>query len=75
MREAKAEVCHDCGDAGGCGQIGKQFKKLDVLPISNYDVLTFQTLLFALRLLVGEMRNLWEAVLQLLQVEALHQRK
>lgn len=55
--------------------IGKQFKKLDVLPISNYDVLTFQTVLFALRLLVGEIRNLWEAVLHLLQVEALHQRK
>jgi hypothetical protein len=46
-----------------------------VLPISNYDVLTFQTVLFALRLLVGEIRNLWEAVLHLLQAEALHQRQ
>ncbi len=60
-------ICH--------AQIGKQFKKLDNLPISNYDMLTFQSLLFALRLFVAEIRNLWEAILQLLQIEALHQRK
>ncbi len=42
------------------------------MPLGNYEVITFHTLLWSLKLLVSELRTVWDSVTLLLQIEALH---
>ncbi len=42
------------------------------MPLGNYEVITFHSLLWSLKLLVSELRTVWDSVTLLLQIEALH---